>query len=527
MKIPESQLTIEQKLREFDVWITPSLQEIQDTTKFTEELTMVDTIISALGPITNSFEKIEHCRPDTIAKTCISLIENEMSGISSISEKITASVTLIDSLISLLFMVTGKTDNNLKCQFPVFLSQEVQRDRFPVKKSKKGEVHFLETSLGRTIKSDKISKLLSDTLVWSQIDEKYNYLEEHSIWLLTSYISAILKDETSIIQFWALGKSYFHLKENHPGKEKSLLSPSIIFKIRGSVSASGGHIPEDLLREMMTSWGLESGIDFNTADVIVDLGDSNNNEPTKTRAYDFVLPYLTEGWEQKLFVQCQFYAGDSGSVSHKVVDQTRASREQTVTKIPHARFIEYLDGAGYYSSLNTDLNHMLHMDTTHSFFQVRSASIRLRREFQRIGFLTPIEIEHAIMKSTDCSIGLVREILINDGYAHTEVDRVLSISLAKEYISLNREILSISLDRLNISRRLLVLDIVALAGSVINNPSEQAGKALIPGFGPFYGISFGLLSSQIDELAPQSNYDRNSFANDITWLCENKHILMR
>jgi hypothetical protein len=80
-------------------------------------------------------------------------------------------------------------------------------------------------------------------------------------------------------------------------------------------------------------------------------GEAQSDGATKTRAYDFILPYKTEGWEPKLFVQCQFYAGDSGSVSHKVVDQTRSSRPLTLVDYPNARFVEYLDGAGYYASL--------------------------------------------------------------------------------------------------------------------------------------------------------------------------------
>jgi hypothetical protein len=528
MKIPESQLTLKQKLHEFDVWITPSLQEIQDTKKFEDELTMVDSIISSLGPTTNSFENIEHCRPDAIASTCIDLIEKNIAVIVDVDEKLEASIEVIGSLISLLFMVTGKTDNNLKCQFPVYLSQELLRDEFPQKKSKKGEVYFTSLSLGRTLKSDKIAKLISDVLIWSNIDAGLKPLEKEARWLLTSYISAILKDEASIVQFWALGKSYFNLKENYPGNEKSLLAPSIIFKVRGSVSASGGHIPENLLRDLMNSWGLDSSIDYNNDDVIVDFEDDGEiGNATKTRAYDFVLPYKTEGWEPRLFIQCQFYAGDSGSVSHKVVDQTRASREQTLAKIPDARFIEYLDGAGYYASLNTDLQHMLNMETTHSFIQVRTANVRLRREFQKIGFLTPIEIEHAVMRSDDCSTSSVAVILKEDGYSDKEITRVLTLSQNKGFIELKGSCLSISVDRLAITRRLMILDIVALIGGEITDHSELHGKILISGFGPFYGVQFGLLSKKIDEYAPQANYDRNSFAEDISWLSEKKQILMR
>ena len=104
----------------------------------------------------------------------------------------------------------------------------------------------------------------------------------------------------------------------------------------------------------------------------------------KTRAYDFVRPFNRPGWEQRIFIQCQFYAGDSGSVSHKNVDQTSTSRIKVRSQCAEPVFVEYVDGAGYFASLNGDLKNLLSMDDTTSFFQTRSAAIRLRREFQRI-----------------------------------------------------------------------------------------------------------------------------------------------
>lgn len=71
----------------------------------------------------------------------------------------------------------------------------------------------------------------------------------------------------------------------------------------------------------------------------------------KTRAYDFIIPYikLIIGNLNPNYSFNSIYAGDSGSVSHKVVDQTQSSRTFTLTKYPTARFVEYLDGAGYYA----------------------------------------------------------------------------------------------------------------------------------------------------------------------------------
>jgi len=285
-----------------------------------------------------------------IAATCVDLIEQIIAGEATEQEKIQTAVEILESLCSLLFMVTGKTDNNLKCQFPVFLAQTEERTDFPQRRGQNGKFQY--SPLGRTIKSDKLSKVIADALVCYSNHASLEYLEDEAQWLLGKYITAILKDEASIQQFWALGKSYYSLRAENPGSEKALLAPIVIFKVRGSVSASGGHIPEDILRRMMLSWGMERGVDFNTNDVIIEYAENVGNTNTKTRAYDFVLPFRTQGWQPHIFIQCQYYAGDSGSVSHKVVDQTQASRPLTLKKYPDARFIEYLDGAGYFSSLN-------------------------------------------------------------------------------------------------------------------------------------------------------------------------------
>jgi hypothetical protein len=256
-------------------------------------------------------------------------------------------------------------------------------------------------------------------------------------------------------------------------------------------------------------------------------GEAQSDGATKTRAYDFILPYKTEGWEPKLFVQCQFYAGDSGSVSHKVVDQTRSSRPLTLVDYPNARFVEYLDGAGYYASLNGDPKHMLGMDSTHSFFQIRSAAIRLRRELQEIGFVTPIDVEHAIMRSKDQTLDSVVAILIGDQFVEKEALRAVNVSLGRSYIHERQGKLEIDAERLKPARRLLILDIIAISGTAVKSIEDMPGKMLIPGSGPYYGTHLQEISEKIDVYAPNSKYDRHSFAADITWLAEMRLILSK
>jgi len=52
---------LQEQLAEFDLWITPSLQEIQDTEKYSEELKKVDGLISKLGEATNNFASVDSC----------------------------------------------------------------------------------------------------------------------------------------------------------------------------------------------------------------------------------------------------------------------------------------------------------------------------------------------------------------------------------------------------------------------------------------------------------------------------------
>ena len=524
MKLPESELDLENKLKEFDTWITPSLQEIQDSDKYKEELDRVDFLLGSLGAGVNEFSSIDDCSPESIASTCVDLIEEVIQS-ETCTDKFTKAIEQIDALSSLLFMVTGKSDNNLKCQFPVYLSQEVGRDTFPHKTNSKKVVKFTDKKFPREIKSDKLAKLVSEALVCSNLSSDLAYLEGDAKWLLGKYVSAILKDDDSVKQFWSLVKSYFSLKSMGGGFERSLMAPIVIFKVRGSVSASGGHIPEDLLRGMMDKWGMESGVDYNLEDVI--LRDSSTAGVAKTRAYDFVLPYMTEGWEPHIFIQCQFYAGDSGSVSHKVVDQTQASRPLTLDKYPHARFIEYLDGAGYYSSLNTDLRHMLGMATTKEFIQVRSAHLKLRRELQCVGFLTPLEIEHAVFRSAGSLRSEVVDILASEGYPEGEISRAVNVAVQRGVLISDGSELAVNPARVPFSRRLLLMDLIAVNGESFDKIEPSAGRVYVSGYGDFYGIQLSSLSEALDEYAPNLQVSRNEFAQDMDWLVEERIVFIR
>ena len=85
---------------------------------------------------------------------------------------------------------------------------------------------------------------------------------------------------------------------------------------------------------------------------------------------------------------------------------------------------EYLDGAGYFSSLNGDLRKMLAKPSTKDFIQIATAPLKLRRELQGINFLTTLEIEHAILMTGGRKVDVIEK-LLKDGYSVDEIDTAL------------------------------------------------------------------------------------------------------
>lgn len=512
MRLPIPARELQRDLREFDIWITPSLGEITDTDKFKEELASVTRIFEKLGQATGNFQDERHCQPGAIAQTFAHLGNGRPAA---------ERAELFKSLASTLYLVTGKSDNNSKCQFPLFLRDVARWGTLPSVTRRRDRTIVKHGPLPRTIKSDDFMDLVA---------EIENSAEESR--LLEQFVSFLLMGDDAVRQFWSIGYSYYALKQFGRGYERNLLSPIVIFKVRGSVSASGGHKPEAILREYLENWGLTPDVDFNLADVIVDREGQGRDD--KSRAYDFVLPYRTPGWfpewHNRIMMQSQFYAGDSGSVSHKNVDQTKTSRVRVLEKFKGTRFVEYVDGAGYFSSLNGDLRKLLAMDTTHSFVQIRSAPVRLRRELQAIGFLTPIEIEHALIQ-TSCDEAEVGEMLVKDGYEPKEVQRAIKQAATTGVIGKEGTKLKLRDERREIVRQYLLLDVLALHGKDVQpGTPASAASVLIPGYGAFYGLDMDKLVNAAvatSGILQEDIEHSKTFAADIKALSQRGFTMMR
>lgn len=505
MKLPHPKIDMASSLQEFDVWVTPSLGEIRDTEKYQQALAHLVNGFEVLMQATQGFADDEACHPDRFVPALQQII-GELSPAES--------AELLKTITSVLYLVTGKTDNNVKCQFPLFLRDQARLTTLPIAR-KRG---LSTIALPRVLKAERLMRIVAGLK---------DYPQQQAL-LLQRFVEFILSDETYISQFWSIGHSFVAL--NSIGKGADLLSPLAVFQVRGSVSARGGHDPEDILRQRLTEWGLQAGTDFNEADVTLDqlVSASPAQDPStrKTRAYDFVLPYRSWQKGRRLLIQCQFYAGDSGSVSHKNVDQTRSTRDATAKILPEAIFIEYVDGAGYFASLHGDLRSLLAMPDTSSFFQIRTAPIRLRRELQAIGFLTPLEIEHAILRVGQDQRN-VFELLVQEGYPENEISRRLSQAIERGLI-LHSDVgvIGIHPDRRTVCRRYALLDVAAMHGQSLAT-GDISGKLLIPGYGPFYGLRQNDLIRLAIEAMPVLGQDWQQVEaafDDLQWLIDQRFI---
>jgi len=546
MKLPLPTLDLTTQLVEFDVWITPSLGEIRDTERFRDELRVVVQTFESLGIASQQFKDVKDCRPSVIADVFVGLTKGVPTD---------RALVMLQSLASVLFLVTGKSDNNAKCQLPLFLRDKASWDAIPSVRRVRGQSRLQTVPIPRELKAEKYLGIVAGLADYP----------DHQKRLLEQFVSFLLSDDACISQLWSVGYSYFMLKPFN--KEKDLLSPLVIFQVRGSVAASGGHDPEDMLRQRMIEWGLDAGTDFNPSDVVltevlrllarsavvesvaVELEELKTEaeiaeEQTgtdelatveiteeaggkrvrvKTRAYDFILPYHVQGWQPKVFIQSQFYAGDSGSVSHKNVDQTSTSRTAVLGILESPRFVEYVDGAGYFSSLNGDLKNLLNMPTTASFFQVRSASVRLRRELQHVGFLLPIEVEQAVIR-TNGTQTKVRRVLAEDGYLPVEIERCVKKCIDKGTLLTEGQRLSVAPGRRDTARRYFLMDVAVVYGSPPASPGDKlTGSLLVPGYGPFHGTKLDDLAAHALRLAPGLKADWSGptvILGDIRWLCD-------
>lgn len=499
MKLKVHRYTEQNRLEEFDLWITPSLGDIKDTLEFQNALSDLRDGFHSLSIYTDGFSKPENCSAGHIARAIISKIVETPEIEQHLSR-----------LFNAIFLATGKSDNNLKCQYPIELRNLFGTNEIASVKNKK----LITIRIPRDFNMERVVKHFSALATYP----------EQLAPLLNSYLDLLLSDDGYVMQLYSLGTSYQHLAEK--SQDDNLLSSIAIFQARGSLSAKAGHKPEKILRSYMTDWGMVADSDFNMDDIdVCDLLNQPKGRNEKSRKYDFVVPYRSRLAGKRLFVQSQFYAGDSGSVSHKVVDQTDASRRQTLRKYPQAVFIEYLDGAGYFSALNGDLKKMLSKRTTKDFIQIRTAPLKFRRELQEIDFLTPLEVEHALLKGYTKEDEIIGYLNLQ-GYAPEEISRGLKTCREHGVVNVENGTYSIRKERRDIAIKYSLLDCIANFGHGINRKKEK-GVLCVPGYATEWGLNQESLLDAFSREFPLVALTPKELLAKIQWLIDNGFVIIK
>ena len=74
MKLGLYKATLEEKMSEFDIWVTPSLGEIRDMPQFKENLNAMKNGFDIVAKITNNFNSVSDCSSSALAKSTVELI---------------------------------------------------------------------------------------------------------------------------------------------------------------------------------------------------------------------------------------------------------------------------------------------------------------------------------------------------------------------------------------------------------------------------------------------------------------------
>lgn len=477
-------LSHDEIIAEFDQWVTPSSGHLRETQKFQSELESLEMAVNGVVSVRLE-DDLTHL--DALK----ALVMHHLNVPESASAK-----SQIAAIINTLFLVTTKSDNAIKCQYPIYF-----RERYGATYPNLVRRVLCYRGIPDVVKSQDIISVAVRV-------REVNW--DVSLKLILDYISFLLRDEIDRDQFVALIDAYEYIDAQSELSGTDLLAPLVGFQVRGSVAASGGHEPEAALRSYLSSWGLLPDTHYNVRDVVAtELNnwlfecqgvDSDRNYldsgSDKTRAFDFILPYQLADSSSRIFIQSQFYAGDSGSVSHKNVDQASKARLAAANLFPDARFVELVDGAGYCASLRKDLRHLLFAADTDDFVQLKSIPIRLRRMLQESGVISPLDFALIIYRrSTTTLADLFR---IERSLTNRIDTRWIEHAIDQKWISISDDkTVSIPPEKVEITRRYNYLERVIES---CNSIQEDGEYLLVPGFGPNFGTFFhsGLSGEELD-----------------------------
>lgn len=489
MWLPTASLSQADALAEFDQWVTPSLGDIRDTGKFADEAASLYAVIQAIAAES-------HASGSTAVESARRAIARALVGATPAQAE-----TDLAAIVTTLYLVTAKSDNAVKCQYPIWYRGR-HGNRYPV------------------IRSDRLSNQPVPTVIKStdvvRMGVRLARIDAAAAAeLVEGYVGFLLSDPKDVLQLDALVSAFAALEASLPGSGTHLLAPLVAFQVRGSVAASGGHDPEQIVRHYLKEWGFAPGVHFNLNDItagalsdwLVDQGDTLGGTRTrqpatgdKTRAFDFVIPNFVTGAGRRVMVQSQFYAGDSGSVSHKNVDQAGVARAHAAGLFPDARFVELVDGAGYCSSLRQDLRHLLFAADTDDFVQLRSVAVRLRRILQQSSLISPLDVAVRVAEGITTYDELEAD-LADRAPTGFDLPTALAQWVTDDWVANGDGRLSVGATHAAVVERYRQLDAIIAAGG----ERFQGTGVIVPGFGPDFGtpIDPAWNRETIDELVTE------------------------
>ena len=187
MQLPKENLTVEEKMAEFDQWLTAKLERIKDTEKFSSEIESLCSCINHLANYLDNFSQPEKCSINSLKEAVISSSDSFVNGTSYFDDEKNL-FEFYNSFFNLLFLVTGATDNNLKNHFLIKLKDSEVSAILPKRGTGKKIIKFTLKPLPPTTKSNFIAKLLASYYVGS-VKEYSEIVCTDPIFSLTTYLN--------------------------------------------------------------------------------------------------------------------------------------------------------------------------------------------------------------------------------------------------------------------------------------------------------------------------------------------------
>ena len=78
MKLKRYEASLSEKMSEFDIWVTPALEEIRDTPQFRENLDTLKSGFDLLSQITDDFADCSHCSSSALSNNTIESLNKRM-----------------------------------------------------------------------------------------------------------------------------------------------------------------------------------------------------------------------------------------------------------------------------------------------------------------------------------------------------------------------------------------------------------------------------------------------------------------